>query len=77
MVTGDEFLEAKELELVSWKENGVFTEVIDEGQQCISTRWVCDWKDKDGQKIPKARLVIRGFEEEDKDLEKALPTCSS
>ena len=77
VVSGDEFLEAKVLELDSWKENGVYTEVIDEGQQCISTRWVCSWKDKDGKKIPKARLVIRGFEEQDKDLEKASPTCSS
>ena len=38
---------------------------------------MCQWKDKDGQKIPKARLVLRGFEEEDKEIDKASPTCSS
>ena len=77
IVMGDEFLEARELELKSWSDNNVFIEVKDEGQDCISTRWVYAWKDKDGSKIAKARLVIRGFEEEDKDIEKASPTCSS
>ena len=77
LVSGDEFADAKELELKSWKENDVYTEIADEGQECISTRWVCQWKDKDGQKIPKARLVLRGFEEEDKEIDKASPTCSS
>ena len=37
VVAGDEFSDAKRLELDSWKENDVYTEVIDEGQHCIST----------------------------------------
>ena len=76
-VCNEDFAEAKELELKSWKDNNVYTEVRDEGQEWISSRWVLAYKDKDGIKTPKARLVIRGFEEDTKDIEKASPTCSS
>ena len=77
VIAGDEFKEAKEKELGSWKENQVYVEVEDEGQECISTRWVCEWREREGKMVPKARLVLRGFEEEDKDREKASPTCTS
>ena len=77
VVANEDFAEAKERELKSWKDNNVYTEVRDEGQDWISSRWVLEYKEKDGIKTPKARLVIRGFEEGTKDIEKASPTCSS
>ena len=47
----------------------------DEGQQVLSVRWVITEKLKDGQPIIKARLVVRGFEED--LLERTdSPTCS-
>ena len=52
----DEFSEAKRLELLNWRENGVFEEVDFRGQQLVSVRWVLTVKD-DGTR--KARLVAR------------------
>lgn len=52
-------IEAKKQELDKIEDFGVYTEVQDEGQRCISTRWVLI---KKGTQI-KARLVARGFEE--------------
>ena len=43
---------------------------------CVSTRWVVTEKYEDGEKVVKARLVARGFEETDlKDIRKDSPTC--
>jgi transposase InsO family protein len=69
---------AKDTELDSWKSNCVYEEVLDTGQKCISTKWICTLKETaDGIK-PKARLVARGFEEvETRDLPKDSPTCST
>jgi hypothetical protein len=50
---------------------------MDNGQKSISTRWICSMKEKDGNLIPKAILVARGFEEMDNDIQKDSPTCSS
>lgn len=68
---------AKEAELKSWEKHKVFETVQDIGQKAISTRWICTFKEKEGAVIPKARLVARGFEEIDPELEKDSPTCSS
>ena len=70
-------LEAKEKELQSWKENNVYEEVEDVGQRAISTRWIVTEKVKEGEKICKARLVARGFEEEIAEWEKDAPTCNA
>lgn len=70
-------VEAKEKELQSWRENNVFEEVDDVGQKAISTRWIVTEKVKGGEKICKARLVARGFEEEMAEWEKDAPTCSA
>lgn len=70
-------LEAKEKELESWRENNVYEEVEDTGQKAISTRWIVTEKLKGGEKICKARLVARGFEEEMPDWEKDAPTCNA
>lgn len=72
------FAAAKNAELESWKTNQVYAEVPDSGQKCVSTRWVCTMKELDGDFIPKARLVARGFEELEKgNIPKDSPTCSS
>ncbi len=74
----DRWLEAKQEEVNNWKKNAVYKEVDDVGQHCISTRWVCSMKEKDDAVIPKARLVVRGFEDlRRNDVEKESPTCAS
>ena len=70
-------IEAKERELQSWRENNVYVEVEDVGQKAISTRWIVTEKIKKGEKICKARLVARGFEEEMAEWEKDAPTCNA
>lgn len=73
------FDEAKMKELESWKNNKVYTEEIDKGQKCVSTRWICTLKESsDGGIKPKARLVARGFEETQiNTIPKDSPTCST
>lgn len=63
LIVNDAFMPAKHAELSNWKQNNVFEEVKDEGQKCISTRWVCTLKETPDGVVPKARLVARGFEE--------------
>ena len=70
-----EVQEAKAKELLSWKEHAVYSEVVDEGQETISTRWVCTTKETDSGKSFKARLVVRGFEEDTSTIRKDSPTC--
>ena len=40
------FENAKKEELESWKNNHVHTEIEDNGQSCVSTRWVCTLKQR-------------------------------
>lgn len=77
LVTNDvSFDQAKTEEIKSWRDNQVFEEVRDEGQKCISTRWVCTLKDTLNGLTPKAWLVARGFEElQVSELQKDSPTC--
>jgi hypothetical protein len=54
-------------ELKNWVDDDVFQEVDDIGQKRLSTRWVINEKiDKDdsSKRICKARLVVRGYEED-------------
>jgi hypothetical protein len=62
-------VEARRVELEKLKHYGVYREVEDKGQNCLSTRWVLWWK---GTEV-RARLVVRGFEEEE-ELNKDSPT---
>ena len=64
---------AKEAEIRKWLEEHVYTEVRDEGQDRLSTTWVVTNK---GDNITKARLVIRGYEEQDSEIRSDSPTCS-
>ena len=68
-------LEAKMSELSCWKDHKVYEEVVDEGQETVSTRWVISEKIVNGQVTTKARLCARGFEEV-QDFRKDSPTCS-
>lgn len=79
MVTKDlSFDLAKQEEMKSWRDDSVFEEVQDEGQKCISTRWVCTLKEILTGLVLKARLVARGFEELNvSELQKDSPICAS
>ena len=75
-VSNINYNDAKLAELKSWKQNNVYQEVPYEGQDLISSRWVCSLKNNDSGVIPKARLVAKGFEDSEKDhLQKESPTC--
>ena len=73
--TTEDIAEAKSQELQIWRDHEVFTEVDDMGQDRISTRWVLDYKEKDGNCVAKARLCARGFEEE-QPFRTDSPTCT-
>ena len=67
--------DAKCKELEQWRSMGVYEEVPDEGQECISLRWVIkDKLDSEGNTFCKARLCVRGFEEE-QNFRTDSPTC--
>ena len=81
MMTQDEELarevvDAKEKEITNLIENDVFESVQNENQPTISSRWIITEKFKDGKKIVKARLVVRGFEEDSSNFTKDSPTFS-
>ena len=67
--------QAKLTELNRWKEFEVYKEVEDNGQKCISTRWVCTEKETVEGITDKARLVARGFEDNE-ITRKDSPTCA-
>ena len=57
--------DAKQKELQNWSDFDVYTEVQDDGQPTLTTRWViCEKNAPEGKTNVKARLVVRGFEEE-------------
>jgi hypothetical protein len=66
---------AKFAELKNWTDEKVYDEVEDIGQETISVRWVVTPKLVDGSWITKARLVARGFEEDQAVLRTDSPTC--
>ena len=76
-LTGYDWTAAKESELSSWKENSVFSEVKDCGQDRIQCRWICTTKDSSTGKIAKARLVAKGFQDPEADSTRCdSPTCA-
>jgi hypothetical protein len=68
--------QAKQDEIKKWKSFKTYIEVPDNGQKSINTRWVCTRKIKGGQVVYKARLVARGFEEQNASIRTDSPTCS-
>ena len=65
---------AKQKELQSWNDNKVYTEVRDENQKCVASKWVVKPKIIDNKLSVKARLVLKGFQEM-KDFRTDSPTC--
>ena len=72
---GQEVHEAKTRELNNWREQNVYEEVPNKGQQTISKMWVIKPKVINGQHSTKARLCARGFEEQ-QCFQTDSPTCS-
>ena len=68
----EEAMKAKEDELKKLKEFNAFEEVQDNGQFRISSTWVVTRK---GEGV-RARLVARGFEEENTNRARKYPSCS-
>ena len=74
--TTDDLRDAKQEEIRRWIEEEVYEEVIDKGQSKLSTTWVVTTK-AEGQDIrTKARLVVRGYEEDSCEIRADSPTCS-
>ena len=76
LYNNNKIAEAKQEEMENWIANDVFDSVDNEGQRYMSVRWVITEKVKGGITYIKARLVVRGFEENTSDLKKDSPTCS-
>lgn len=72
---GVRFQSAKLEELNKWRDMKAYDEVPDLGQPRISSRWVCTEKLKGGHTVLKARLVARGFEENNPQIKTDSPTC--
>ena len=70
-----EVIEAKEKELDNWNKFNVFKEVQDVGQKTISTRWVITQKEQENDKYIKARLVVKGFQEDER-IQTDSPTAA-
>ena len=66
---------AKKTEVEKWVEENVFEEVQFKGQDLLTTTWVITSKVHDEKVITKARLVVRGYEEIEKNRSDS-PTCS-
>ena len=67
-------------ELGTWLDLSVFEEVAFEGQRVLSTLWVLTVKEPESPTAPprrKARLVVRGFEDPDRDtVDSTFPAAS-
>ena len=72
-----EVIDAKEKELENMKRNNVYELVpYDAKKRVVSARWIMTEKIKNDERIVKARLVARGFEEDSTHLKKDSPTCT-
>ena len=69
-----EVIAAKQKEINNLIENNAFTEVKDEGQEYIDSRWVITEKNNEAGKV-KTRLVAKGFQE-DNNQRTDSPTLS-
>ena len=71
----EEIIHAKNDEIEKWIEKEVYTEVQDAGQEKLTTTWVVTSKLVDGKVCIKARLVVRGYEEDHENIRSDSPTC--
>ena len=58
------FQNATQQELKNWKFNNVYNEVSKSDQTLLNCRWICSMKNIDDKQITKARLVVKGSEEQ-------------
>ena len=65
---------AKEKELAAWDEFEVYHEVKDQGQPRLGTNWVLTEKIINGEHGVKARLTVRGDQEDTGNVRKDSPT---
>ena len=70
----DRCLAAKDKELKSWDDFGTYKEVPDEGQKTLGLNWVLVEIIVDGKLGVKARLTVRGDQEEEQNLRTDSPT---
>ena len=68
------FVEAKLKELDNFDTFDVYEEVADIGQPRLGTNWVCTEKVKDNEAVAKARLTIRGDQEDVEGIRTDSPT---
>ena len=66
--------EAKEKEFKAWDNYEVYKEVKDQGQPRLGTNWVLTEKIIDGEHGVKARLTVRGDQEDTTNVRKDSPT---
>ena len=66
--------DAKQKELQAWDEFEVYEEVENEGQVKLGTNWVLTEKLKEGERAVKARLTVRGDQEDASCVRKDSPT---
>ena len=71
-----EVIDANKREIENIEIHGVYECMLDNGQKCLSTRWVIMEKLKDKWKIMKAHLVAGGYEEDSHNLKTDSLTCS-
>ena len=61
------FEKAKLNELNNWKTNNVYEEIPYNNEKLIQAKWLYTMKETNDPQIPKARLVVKGFEKLRKD----------
>ena len=66
--------DAKLKEIASWDDFEVYEEAVDDGQTRLDTHWVLTEKQVKGKLIIKARLTIRGDQEETENIRSDSPT---
>ena len=71
--TDPEILAAQLAELELWKKHGVYQEIERTEEDCITTQWVYSQKYVNGNRVVKARLVARGFQEKELDIRSDSP----
>ena len=62
------FDSAKLEELNNWKGNTVYQEIPKTNQKLLHCRWVCTMEQTDQNQMPKARLVVKGLEEQTTEI---------
>ena len=75
--SSDQNLETAKKELQNWVKNKVYTQVSNQGQPRISTRWIYTYKNPNDKQVCKARHVARGFQDRDVgNIRNDSPTCT-